>query len=228
MRQPRDVADAGFRFGAVLILTTTDLLFTIAAPAGSLTNAVTVLLTGGTLLAVAVTSGAPMQTRRVSIVLVGLALIVSIGLVGSGELSKAATFILSGAMAMLALPALVAGLLRLLRAHGVTAQAVVGALAIYLLLALVFAYAVGAVAEISSQPYFAQTATSSQSQRAYFSVTILTTTGLGDLTPATKGGRTLTVIEELLGQLYLVTVVSLLVANVGRRPGRGGPMQPGS
>jgi hypothetical protein len=99
-----------------------------------------------------------------------------------------------------------------------------GALAIYLLIAVVFAYVVGAVAEASSSAYFAQAnvGKGTQSQRAYFSVTILTTTGLGDLTPATKTGRALTVVEELFGQLYLVTVVSLLVANVGRRPRRGG------
>jgi hypothetical protein len=222
MSAPSEVTAAGFRFGAVLILTGTVLLFTIAAPSGDLTSAISVLLTGGTLLAVAVTSGAPTATKRFSIGLVVLALAVSVGLVGSGTVSRTLTFVLSGVMAVITLPALVAGLLRLLRTRGVTIQAVMGALAIYLLVSLVFAYTIGAVAEASSTGYFVQAGKGSQSQRAYFSVTILTTTGLGDLTPATKAGRTLTVVEELMGQLYLVTVVSLLVANVGRRPRQDG------
>ena len=48
---------------------------------------------------------------------------------------------------------------------------------------------------------------------------MLTTTGFGDLTPAAGIGRLLAVLEMLLGQLYLVTVISLLVGNLGR--GRG-------
>ena len=42
------------------------------------------------------------------------------------------------------------------------------------------------------------------------------TLGYGDYTPATTLGHTLAVTEALLGQLYLVTVVALLVANLSR------------
>ncbi|HEY1596119.1 MAG TPA: potassium channel family protein [Thermoleophilaceae bacterium] len=219
-------SEAGFRYAAVLVLTATVLLFTIAAPEGRLTNMIVVLLMGCMLLAVAITSGAPKRTRNFSVALTIFALGIASGLVGSGEVSKGATFVISGVMAMIALPALARGLVRLLRAKGVTVQAVMGALAIYLLIAVVFAYVVGAVAELTNGPYFAQAGKGTQSQRAYFSVTILTTTGLGDLTPVTALGRALTVVEELFGQLYLVTIVSLLVANVGRRPSRGGGADP--
>jgi hypothetical protein len=214
--------EAGFRFGAVLVLTTAVLLFTIAAPDGDLTRAVSVLLTASMLLTVAVTSGAPPRVRRTSIAVVGLALVATTGLAGSKELPKTATLVTSGVMAALALPALSGGLVRLLRARGVTVQAVTGALAIYLLVAVVFTYAIGATAEASSEPYFVGAGKGSQSERAYFSVTVLSTTGLGDLTPATRAGRTLTVLEELIGQLYLVTVVALIVANVARGLRRAG------
>ncbi len=50
----------------------------------------------------------------------------------------------------------------------------------------------------------------------YFSFTSLTTVGYGDLTARTNLGHTLSVSEALLGQIYLVTVVSLIVANLGR------------
>jgi hypothetical protein len=50
----------------------------------------------------------------------------------------------------------------------------------------------------------------------YFSYASLTTVGYGDLSPAEDLGRMLAVSEALLGQLYLVTVVALLVGNIGR------------
>jgi Ion channel len=49
----------------------------------------------------------------------------------------------------------------------------------------------------------------------YFSFTVLTTTGFGDFTAATHLGRALAVIEMLVGQIYLVTVIGVLVGNLG-------------
>jgi Ion channel len=40
--------------------------------------------------------------------------------------------------------------------------------------------------------------------------------GYGDLTARTDVGRMLAVSEALIGQLYLVSVVALLVSNIGR------------
>ena len=42
----------------------------------------------------------------------------------------------------------------------------------------------------------------------------LATLGYGDYTPAGNLGHALAVVEALLGQLYLVTVVALLVARM--------------
>ena len=52
----------------------------------------------------------------------------------------------------------------------------------------------------------------------YYRFVTLTTTGFGDLTAATDVGRALTITEALIGQIYLVTVVALIVTNIG--PGR--------
>jgi len=46
---------------------------------------------------------------------------------------------------------------------------------------------------------------------------VLTTTGFGDLTARTAPGRALAVLEMLIGQLYLVTVIATLVGNLSRR-----------
>ena len=59
----------------------------------------------------------------------------------------------------------------------------------------------------------------------YFSFTSLTTLGYGDFTARTNLGHTLSVSEALVGQIYLVTIVSLIVANLGRsRPAPQSPV----
>jgi hypothetical protein len=45
----------------------------------------------------------------------------------------------------------------------------------------------------------------------------LSTTGFGDLSPVTDVGRMLAVVEALIGQIYLVTVVAMIVANLRPR-----------
>ena len=50
----------------------------------------------------------------------------------------------------------------------------------------------------------------------YFSFVTLTTVGYGDLTARQDVGRMCSILEALFGQLYLVSVVALLVANMGR------------
>jgi hypothetical protein len=50
----------------------------------------------------------------------------------------------------------------------------------------------------------------------YFSLVTLTTTGYGDLAARSALGRKLAVTEALSEQVYLVTVVAVLVGNIGR------------
>jgi hypothetical protein len=95
---------------------------------------------------------------------------------------------------------------------------VVGVLCIYLLLAQLF----GAVHQIFAAfitPYVHGTGSPpSPSDLLYFSVITMTTVGFGDITPASEAARAVTVLEALLGQLYLVSVVAAVVS--GWRPRR--------
>ena len=109
--------------------------------------------------------------------------------------------------------AIVRGLVRLLRERGVTLQAVAGALAIYLSIGLVFAWIISIITHIDSTLYFAQNTNGTEGDRVYFSFTVLTTTGFGDFSAATPAGHALAVIEMLTGQLYLVTVIGLLIGS---------------
>ena len=112
-----------------------------------------------------------------------------------------------------------------MRLQGVTLQVVAGALTIYVLTGLIFAWLVSLVADVDSGAYFAQGGDATQGDRVYYSFTVLTTTGFGDLTAATPVGHALAVVEMLLGQLYLVTVIGVLVGVV-RRPLAGAEPRP--
>jgi hypothetical protein len=113
---------------------------------------------------------------------------------------------------------LVRGVAGLIRDQGVSLQAVAGALAIFLLVGLTFSLAIDLLVRVTpGHHYFAQGAGGTQSEETYFSFTTLTTTGYGDLTPRTRVGHALAVLEMLIGQIYLVTVIGLLVGNLNRR-----------
>ena len=63
-----------------------------------------------------------------------------------------------------------------------------------------------------------QNVASSNVDFLYFSFASLTTTGFGDLTDVNHLGRSLAVTEVLVGQIYLVTVVALIVSTMARPP----------
>jgi hypothetical protein len=109
---------------------------------------------------------------------------------------------------------------RVARAPVITFRVVLGALAIYLLFGLAYSYLYAFVQFIQGQPFFSQTPTPSSTIYLYFSYITMATVGYGDYTPATDLGRMLAVSQALLGQLYLVSVVAVIVGNIGhvRRP----------
>jgi hypothetical protein len=131
----------------------------------------------------------------------------------------AATAIANGLVVAVGPPAITVGLLRGLRRRGkVTVEAVLGVLCIYLLLGMLFAFVYGAMNRLGGAPFFAAGATTTAPRLLYFSFTTLTTVGYGDLTARSNLGHTLGVLEALLGQIYLVTIVSVIVGNLRRSP----------
>jgi Ion channel len=216
---PSDTAvrAAGYRYGAVLALTLAVLVFGIVAPPANWSRAIAVALEASALVVVVATSRDRRARRRARAVAIGIAGCACVGAVAAGLLPAALSSAVGGALALAVPLALVGGLLRLVRTHGVTMQAVAGALAIYLLTGLLFAWLIGFVARLGDGGYFAQGGDGTLSVRLYFSFTVLTTTGFGDFSPATQLGRALAVLEMLTGQLYLVTVIGVLVGNFASR-----------
>jgi hypothetical protein len=205
------------RYGAVLVLTAAMATFTLTAPDAPGMRVIELAVAGAALMAAMLTSGARPAVRRATLRALGVALVVAggaaLGGARPGVLALAATAMANAAT----IAVILGGLVRLVRERGVVLQAVFGALAIYLLLGLGFGFLIGALATAFGGDYFAQGTDGVQSQRVYFSYTALTTTGFGDLTARTPPGRALAVLEMLIGQLYLVTVIAMLVGNLSRR-----------
>jgi hypothetical protein len=84
-----------------------------------------------------------------------------------------------------------------------------------------FATVASAVSALGGSPYFAGKPSANGADYVYFSFITLATVGYGDFAPALRLGRALAVLEGLMGQLYLVTVVALLVSNLPVRRSGG-------
>jgi len=101
--------------------------------------------------------------------------------------------------------------------EGIDAEIVLGALCAYLYIGNWYAFLYRAVAILSGTPFFAQQGSEDGLNYLYFSFITLTTVGYGDLSPAFGPGRMLAATEAIVGQLYLVSVVALVVGAYGRR-----------
>jgi len=101
---------------------------------------------------------------------------------------------------------------RLVRNPEVNGQSLVGAACVYLLMGLFFALIYSITAFVTGSQFFASLTQPSLADYIYFSYITIATVGYGDLAPITTLGRMLAVTEAMTGQLYLVTVVALLVS----------------
>ncbi len=125
----------------------------------------------------------------------------------------------------IALTMLAAGLAligRFVQRQVITSATVFGAIDVYLLIGLAFAFLYHGLQSWTGDPYFASGIEGTRSTFTYFSFVSLTTLGYGDFVPATDEGRSLAVVEVVLGQILLITVIARLVSLM-RLPGRPGP-----
>ena len=212
-----DDQPAGYRYGVVLLLVSVLVVFAIVAPDTDWSRALGFALEGAGLVVVLATSRARGETRRTRALAAGIVASFVVIAIAAGALPVGLTFLLSAVLAAAIPFALIGGLLRLVRSRGATDQAVAGALAIYLLVGLLFAFVIGWVSHLNGTPYFVERTGVTMGDRVYFSFATLTTTGYGDFTAATSLGHALAVVEALVGQFYLVTVVAILVGNLARR-----------
>ena len=174
-------------------------------------------LLGLTLLLALWAAEAKPIVMRPAFVVVALVIAASLAEALAGTVNGGAIRVANALLVALAPPMIIVGVVRSLRARqSVTLEAVFGVLCVYMLLGMLFAFIYGSIDHLGGNPFFAGGQAATVAQCLYFSFTCLTTIGFGDLTARTDLGHTLSVFEGLLGQIYLVTVVSLIVANLGR------------
>jgi prepilin signal peptidase PulO-like enzyme (type II secretory pathway) len=209
-----------YRFGFVLCLIVAAIFVTMAVPHGDVGRFAAVVLQSAVLVAAVVASKAHPLIIRLSIAAAVLGVLGSAAaLFGTGEFGDSSSGIIALLYVMLPTPAIATGVLRQFREeNAVTMQTMFGVLCLYLLVGLIFGVAFATVQDISGNDFFT-TPNAGRDEFLYFSYTTLTTVGYGDLVAASALGRSLAITEALLGQIYLVTVVAVIVSRM-RPPAR--------
>jgi hypothetical protein len=106
--------------------------------------------------------------------------------------------------------------LQVSREGPVTAHRIRGAIALYLLIAMLFAFLYSLTEELAPGAFsmpgeWSRAASSSGEAFYYFSIVTLTTVGFGDITAVHPLVRSLVMLEALIGQLYPAILLARLV-----------------
>jgi voltage-gated potassium channel Kch len=205
----------GIVFGLVLL----SFVVQASAPDGDFTRLVVIWLQAVTLVvAVRIARASRRPVLAASAAAALIAIVAPLLWLVHGSITEAVTAITTGLLVGVAPLVIAGGLVRDMSATGeVPRGALSGVLSIYLLVGMFFSFAFAGIATIGDTPFFEQVSDADRADYLYFSYTTLTTTGFGDFTAATELGRTVAVVEALAGQIYLVTIVALIVSNLRPR-----------
>jgi hypothetical protein len=200
----------------LLLLIGATIVFLFAAPSASWALSVNVMLASA-MLAVAMRA-AGLGTIRPALVLLATGVVVAVGQLIFDE--RTVTGIVWFVDVGLIAATIVVIAVGVIDQREINRKSISGAVCVYLLLGVVFTFAYGALATLGSEDFFAQGTDGTSADRVYFSYVTLATLGYGDYTAEGSVGRGFAISEALLGQLYLVTVVALLVGRFGQRKER--------
>jgi hypothetical protein len=200
----------------LILLTIT---FTLAAPEGDGARFAEVTLQALVLVAAVIASKAHPWVIRVSVAaaVVGIAGAAA-AIFGTGEFGNSSGAVLALFYVVLTPPAIATGVYKQFQEESaVTVHTMFGVLCLYLLIGLMFGVAFAAIDELN-HGYFFTSGPARGDDYLYFSYSTLSTVGYGDLVAGSDFGRSLAITEALVGQLYLVTVVAVIISNL--RPAR--------
>jgi hypothetical protein len=215
-------------FGLVLLLLVISYFVIAGAGDGNAGRIVSMVIFAATTWLALRASQVKRRVLRLALALIPLATLIAIVLVLVGN-DQTAAIVSKVLTVLLVVVAPVAILKRLVEHPVISLNTFYGAVCVYLLIAMFFATVYGLIALISGEQFFAQLTVAPKDTPAvdylYFSFVTITTTGYGDLTAAAGVGRMTAVIEAIFGQLYLITVVALVVQNLGQRSRMGRKME---
>ena len=210
----RDRFLAPDRYGLLLVMILVAILTSALFSGRKWGGVITAALLGGTLLYAMKTSRIGHRLRRIAYLVVPV-------LVASSLLAVIVGGHFVGALVPIVIAVLVlaaiASILTRARVHStITVTTVFGALCLYLMIGLFYSALYPAISQLTGDPFFVQQGAHGSVDYMYFSFVTMSTVGYGDLTAAGNLGKMLAVSEALIGQMFLVTVVALVVTNIGR------------
>ena len=208
-------------YGPVMATVFLNIIVQLALPDEGYTRVISSVIGGFTLMLALYAAGVSERRLKIVGVIVVLSVLASIG--GTASQSQAGNILTPAVGFMLSIGAPIAIARDLFRQPEVTTRSVIGAATIYLLIGVFFGQVYTLMASAGDNPFFAQGTDGTIAERLYFSFVTITTVGYGDFTAATQLGRAFASAEALIGQLYLVTVISVLVGNLGRKNKVAGP-----
>lgn len=224
-------------YGTVLVLIVLTYVVAVTTPGRSVASLVLLVQIGTVWLALRI-SGARPLLRGVAtglMVVAGVGAIVGLASAGDETLDSA-LFLAASALYVVA-PASIVRHIGYRRV--IDQETMLGALAAYLFFGMAFAFIYRALGAMQAGPFFGPQGEGDLADDLFFSFVTLTTTGYGNLVPEGNPGQSLSVLEALLGQLFLVTAVAKVVngwrprawggADIGPRPdSQGQPHGPPS
>jgi hypothetical protein len=196
-------------YGSVLVLLLVTYAISVALT-DTWARSVALLVQIGTVWLALHVSGARRPVRLFATALFALAAVVAVAnlLWDRAGLATSVVFITASTLYFIAPPSI----LRAIVLHReVDLETVLGAIDAYLLIGMFFAFVYQAVAAIGSAPFFEGGVDGTVADSLFFSFTTLTTTGYGNLVPASNPGQTFAVMEMLIGQLFLITAVAKVI-----------------
>jgi hypothetical protein len=201
---------SGDRFGLLLLILVTSYLIS-AFTAGVLVSTIQIVLFVGVAALALRGEGLRRRTAEVAIIVVvaGSAAAIILALTNAAEASLGVANVWTALILLFSVTLIVR---RVLVQPEVTLQSIFGAISAYMIIGLMFAAVYGAMYRFGGDTFFAQRASGNSKTFQYFSFTTLTTLGYGDYTAAATGGQAVAVIEAMVGQVFLATLVARLVA----------------
>ncbi|MGZ4133506.1 MAG: ion channel [Actinomycetota bacterium] len=202
------------RYGLALALVVLAIVTSALADQGAWAKVLALVFQGGALLFIF--AAAEVKPRLVLVarwtVLGGVVLGSFFAVFGSDTVATLALAIVGTLMAVVAPFAVIR---RLRRETSITIHVAMGVLLIYLLIGMFFVFVYELIDRVMATQFFVQTQHPQSVDFTYFSYVTLATLGYGDFTAASDLGKMLSVAEALIGQLYLVSIVALVIGGLG-------------
>ena len=206
-------------FGLPLLVTVLTIGWEVGAPEATWSRGITIALFSAALGFSLNAAETVPRRRRIA----ALVILIALGMMVYGTSVKDAESFRGIGQLLIALPVITAAykvIQWIGRQPVINGQSVLGGVLVYMLAGLTFAQLYGAIIDLSASSEFfcgMQDSAVSQSDRVYFSFSTITTTGFGDFVSCTRLGHAVSMSEAIFGQVYLVTIIALLVGNMGRR-----------